>query len=188
MGKLIDDALRFAIEKHSGQMRKAGKNPYILHPMEVGAILGSLTEDEATIAAGILHDTVEDTDAAPEDILEKFGRRVAVLVASETEDKHSDRPAADTWIERKRDTLMILENTRDINVKMMWLADKLSNLRSLYNIYLKEGDNIWRYFNQKDPKMHEWYYKEVARFTSELAHTAAHMELVELIGKLFENE
>ena len=187
MSKLIDDALRFAIEKHDGQMRKTANTPYILHPMEVGAILGSMTDDESTIAAGILHDTVEDTDATPEDILEKFGKRVAALVACETEDKLSDRPAADTWLERKQDTLMILEYTKDVNVKMMWLADKLSNIRSLYNAYLKEGDRIWNYFNQKDPKMHEWYYREVAKYTDELAGTAAHRELVELIEKLFGN-
>ena len=185
MGKLLDDALRFAIEKHTGQVRKAAETPYILHPLEVAAIISGITSDEETMAAGVLHDTVEDTDTSPEEIRERFGSRVAELVACETEDKMDDLPAEDTWIERKQSTLYILQNTNDRNVKIMWLADKLSNIRSLYRSYLENGDDVWQYFHQKNPKMHEWYYNKVAEYTSELSDTAAYKELIEIIQKLF---
>ena len=123
MSELVDSAIKFATEKHSGQVRKFSGIPYILHPLEVAAIIATITTDENTITAGILHDTVEDCAVAPEEIRSLFGPRVFALVCSETEDKAENRPAAETWLERKKDSLLALEYTRDRDVKIMWLAD-----------------------------------------------------------------
>lgn len=182
---IVEKAVIYASEKHAGQVRKMAGTPYILHPCEVGAIIATLTDDLNTIAAGVLHDTIEDCDADPAEIREIFGARVSALVQSESEDKLSERPPEETWMERKEDSLLMLKHTKDIDVKIMWLADKLSNIRSFYRGKLKYGDALWDFFHQKDPKMHEWYYRTVAEYIPELSDTAAYKEYVELIEKTF---
>ena len=182
---VLDEAICFAAEKHSGQVRKMRAIPYILHPMEVASIIGTITTDMNTMAAGVLHDTVEDCDVAPEEIRERFGPRVAALVASETEDKLSNRPAAETWQERKEESLLMLKHTKDPDVKILWLADKLSNIRSFYREFLVVGDAVWQPLHQKDPAKQQWYYETIAEYLSDLADTAAYQEYVELVHKLF---
>ena len=191
MSELVNKAIIFATKKHSGQVRKFSHIPYILHPLEVASIIATLTDDENVIAAGILHDTVEDTDTTPEEIREEFGKRVYALVCSETEDKISERPASETWMERKQDSLLALEFTKDIDVKRMWLADKLSNIRSFYRTYLEIGDEMWLSLNQKDKSKQGWYYKSIKNSINELSDTAAFAEYAELVEKIFggdENE
>ena len=184
---VFEHAICFAAEKHSGQVRKDGSIPYILHPMEVAAIVGTMTSDRETLAAAVLHDTVEDTDTTLEEIREKFGKRVSLLVMTETEEKRPDRPPAETWKLRKEETLAILENTRDLSVKMMWLGDKLSNIRSFYRMYQQKGDALWQAFNQKDPAQQAWYYHRILRYLSDLKDTAAYQELAMRVDYIFQN-
>jgi len=182
---VLDKAIVFATRAHEGQTRKMSGIPYILHPLEVAAIIATLTDDIDVMAAGILHDTVEDCDVAPEEIREQFGSHVYKLVLSETEDKLADRPAADTWLERKTDSLLAIQNTKNIEVKILWLGDKLSNLRSFWKEYLVRGPEIWTHLNQKDPKMQEWYYRSILECLPELQGTAAYLEFKVLIEGLF---
>lgn len=182
---LLDEAIVFATEKHSGQRRKLGKMPYILHPLEVAGIIASITDDEEVMAAGVLHDTIEDCNVDPREIKRRFGPRVSALVQSETEDKMSERPASETWLERKQDTIMILKMTNDMGVKILWLGDKLSNIRSFYRHYLEMGEGLWQKFHQTDPKMHEWYYRTILENLSELSHTEAYKEYAAIVDKLF---
>ena len=184
---LLDQALRFAIEKHSGQIRKKNNTPYILHPLEVVAIVGTMTNDPETLAAAVLHDTVEDAGVTIEEIAEKFGKRVALLVMTETENKREDRPPAQTWQLRKEETLIMLEHTRDLSVKMMWLGDKLSNMRSFYRLYRKQGDALWQDFNQKDPAMQAWYYRTIAKCLRELQEYDVYQEYINLVNIVFKN-
>lgn len=181
----VEEAILFATKAHEGQKRKMSGIPYILHPLEVAAIIATITTDHAVMAAGILHDTIEDCDVDPHEIKEKFGPRVAALVQSETEDRLSNRPAAETWMERKEESLLMLEHTRYRDVKILWLGDKLSNMRSFYRSYLELGDKMWEGLHQKDPKMQGWYYKTIAKHLSELSDTAAYREYVELVEKVF---
>ena len=183
----FERALCFAIEKHSGQTRKIHNSPYILHPLEVAAIVGTMTNDEDTLCAAVLHDTVEDTDTTLEEITESFGKRVSLIVMTETENKRSDRPASETWHLRKEETLIMLEHTKDISVKMMWLGDKLSNVRSFYREYQKVGDELWQQFNQKDPREQAWYYRTIIKSIPELKDTDAYRELSQLVGEIFKN-
>ena len=183
---VLDEAIIFATHAHEGQIRKMAYTPYILHPLEVASIISTMTGDLEVMAAGVLHDTVEDCGVDPAVIREKFGPRVAALVASETEDKLSDRPPAETWKERKEDSLLLLKFTKEKDVKILWLGDKLSNIRSFYREHQKKGDEIFQCLNQKDPKMHRWYYATIAEYISELKDTAAYQEYVELIGKVFD--
>ena len=182
---VLEKAIVYAAKKHEGQIRKMAETPYILHPCEVAAIISTLTDSLETMAAGVLHDTIEDCGADPAEIKELFGARVSALVQSESEDKLSERPPEDTWMQRKAESLLMLKMTRDRDVKILWLADKLSNIRSFYRGYLQYGGGVWDFFHQKDPKMHEWYYRTVAEYTKELSGTAAYGEYLDLIEKLF---
>jgi (p)ppGpp synthase/HD superfamily hydrolase len=83
---LARDALRFAHELHAGQRRRSDHAPFILHPLEVAALLHNTGHDEPVVAAGILHDSVEDTDVEVATIARRFGDRVAALVEAMTED------------------------------------------------------------------------------------------------------
>ncbi len=185
---LINKAMIFAANKHDGQLRKIVNTSYILHPAEVGAIIASITDDEDIIAAGILHDTIEDTEANFKEIEAEFGDRVAWYVMSETENKYSGQNPEDTWKRRKEDSLKEIAATDDINIKIIWLGDKLSNLRSMRLTYLKEGDNLFNYFHQKDKKMHEWYYRTLASYLTELDYTDAYKELMDAINLIFGEE
>ncbi len=182
---VLEEAIGFATAAHSGQMRKMSKTPYILHPLEVASIIATMTDDLEIMAAGVLHDTIEDCDVDPRVIKERFGNRVSALVQSETEDKLSDRPPADTWKERKEESLLMLKYTSDIDVKILWLSDKLANIRSFYRAYLKEGNNIWSHTHQKDPKMQAWYYNTIREYLSDLKDTGAYEEYSNLVSIIF---
>lgn len=185
--ELFDEALCFAAERHSGQRRKLSDAPYVLHPMEVASIVGTMTDDQEILAAAILHDTVEDAGVTFEEITERFGRRVSLIVMTETEEKRPDRPPRETWHLRKEETLIMLQNTKDIAVKMLWLGDKLSNLRSFAREYRVRGSSLWQSFNQKDPREQYWYYRSIAECLSELRCYDAHREFTALVNEIFED-
>lgn len=185
MSEKLNEAIAFAVQMHSGQRRKMENIPFILHPMEVAAIAGGLTTDEDVIIAALLHDTVEDTQATSEEIQNKFGERIARYVSSETEDKRQDRPPEDTWKIRKEETLKELFETEDINVKILWLSDKLSNMRALLRSYIKMGDKAFEFFHQKDKSQQAWYYKSVAEGVKVLDNTPAYKEYTDIVNKIF---
>ena len=181
---LYQKALKYTSEAHKNQFRKGSDIPYITHPVEVADIIASFTDDEEMIAVGLLHDVVEDTDRTEEDIRACFGDRIADMVAAETEDKMRSQKAEDTWVLRKSNTLKGLEHASR-EAKILALADKLANLRSIDRDYLLVGDEIWKRFNQKDPKLQGWYYKTVSDLTKELSDCAAWQEYTGLCKKVF---
>ena len=185
MGKLLDKALLFSMKAHEGQTRKADDKPYVLHTMEAAVIAGTLTKDENVIAAALLHDVVEDAKVTPAELVSEFGGRVAELVASETENKRDGTPPTQTWEIRKSESLEILRNTTDEGVKILWISDKLSNLRSMFAGVRREGDAFFDHFNQKDRKKHEWYYREIAKALDSLKDTEAYGEFMYLIDETF---
>ena len=180
----IERALIFAAEAHSGQTRKNGA-PYIFHPSEAAAIAASLTDDEDVLTAVLLHDTIEDTDVTADDIRVEFGDHVAELVLGETENSYDEVSRADSWLTRKQESLEHLKmSSRE--VKIMWLADKLSNMRSFTNLFHSEGDRMWEHFNQKDKKVQEWYYRTIADCLSELSDSDAYREYKLRLGEIFD--
>lgn len=183
---LFDDAVKFAVDAHSGMVRKAGHAPYILHPMEAASIVGTMTHDEEVLAAAVLHDVVEDTSVTKDEIAKIFGNRVAELVASETENKRKEIPASQSWRIRKEESLKELEESKDIAIKMLWLGDKLSNIRSFYRGFLECGDDFWQNFNQKDKNEQSWYYHKVAKLMEELKDYPAYNEYIWLLKAVFE--
>ena len=181
----VTKAIEFAAEAHDGMVRKKDKTPYILHPLEAAVIVGTMTDDSDVISAAVLHDVVEDTEITIEEIEEKFGSRVRALVESETEDKRAELPPEDTWRIRKEESLDELKNCGDTDVLILWLGDKLSNMRSFYRIWKAEGDSMWQSFNQKDPVQQEWYYSRIAELTSHLKEFSAWQEYNELLKIVF---
>lgn len=184
MGEILDKAIKFATDAHKGQFRKHTDTPYILHPLEAAAIVGTMTSDDEVIAAAVLHDVIEDTETDIETVENLFGKRIAEFVSAESEDKREDRPAAETWKIRKEEALEHLR-TAPTEVKMITLGDKLSNMRSINRDLKKYGDALWQRFNQKDKKQQYWYYKSIADLLSELKDTAAYNEYVGLLESSF---
>jgi myo-inositol-1(or 4)-monophosphatase len=183
--ELVSEAVAFAVKAHDGMRRKKRDVPYILHPMEAAVIVGTMTEKQEVIAAAVLHDVVEDAGVSIEEIEEKFGTRVRELVAAETEDKRADLPPANTWRIRKEESLAVLKATEDIEVLMVWLGDKLANMRSIYRDWKVEGDGMWQRFNQKDAKQQAWYYASIVKLTERLSGTSAWLEYKTLTKLVF---
>ena len=183
--ELVSEAIAFAVNAHDGMRRKKSEAPYILHPMEAAVIVGSMTDDQNLIAAAALHDVVEDAGVTIEEVEEKFGKRVRELVESETEDKRAELPPSDTWRIRKEESLSVLKNTEDIAVLMVWLGDKLANMRAIYRDWKIEGDAMWQRFNQKDVKEQAWYYGSIVKLTERLSHTSAWLEYKALTELVF---
>lgn len=126
---LLQRAYVFAASAHAGQVRLSGE-PYLSHPLAVAYILAEMRMDEDTIASGLLHDTVEDTDTTVEDIQQLFGKNVAAIVdgvSKITLMKFESKEEAQAENIRK----MILAMAEDIRVLMVKLADRLHNMRTL---------------------------------------------------------
>ena len=183
--ELVSEAIAFAVKAHDGMRRKKSDAPYILHPMEAAVIVGSICDDQSLIAAAALHDVVEDANITIDEIEERFGKRVRELVASETEDKRADLPPTDTWRIRKEESLAVLRNTDDIGVLIVWLGDKLANMRSIYRDFKVEGNAMWQRFNQKDVNEQAWYYRSIAELTRRLSETSAWIEYKTLTELVF---
>ena len=183
--ELVSEAIAFAVKVHDGMRRKKSELPYILHPMEAAVIVGTMTDDQNLIAAAVLHDVVADAGVSIQEIEERFGKRVRELVASETEDKRADLPPASTWRIRKEESLMVLKNTDDIGVLMVWLGDKLANMRAIYRDFKVEGEAMWQRFNQKDASEQAWYYRSIVALTERLSDTSAWLEYKTLTELVF---
>ena len=184
--ELVSEAIAFAVKAHDGMRRKKSEVPYILHPLEAAVIVGTMTSDQNIIAAAVLHDVVEDTDATLDEIREHFGQRVWELVQSETEDKRENLPPEATWRIRKEESLAVLKKAEDIAVLMVWLGDKLANMRAIYRDFKVEGNAMWQRFNQTDPAQQAWYYHSIVELTRRLSHTSAWLEYKTLTELVFD--
>ena len=183
---MLEEAIINATVLYQGKVRKFKSVPYILHPMEVAQILATMTDDQEIISAGILHDIVEDTDGTLGEIENRFGKRVAMLVSSESENDYPGEDPRDTWKRRKEESLKVLKNSEDIGVQMLWLADKLANMRSLARIYSESGDKLWSMLHESDPDEQRWYYKSVAEIVElQLNKTGAFKELIKHINSIW---
>lgn len=178
---MIEKAIAFATQAHDGQVRKGTTRPFILHPLEVGKIVSSMTEDEEIISAAILHDTIEDCEQVTADTLRNvFTNRVVNLVVLESEDKSK------TWMERKSATIAYLK-VAPREIQMIGLADKLSNMRDIDRDYPKCGEELWNRFRMKDKRVIGWYYKSIRESLKEaMSGTEAYREYCKLVEKIFE--
>lgn len=179
---MLERAVAFAREAHEGQVRKGTARPFIVHPLEVLDILKTMTEDEEILCAGVLHDTIEDCRNVTKEILEEnFGRRVANMVAKESEDKSK------TWMERKSTTIEKLKSAPK-EICMIALADKLSNIRDIARDYPVVGEELWQRFRMKDKKIIGWYYRGVRDSLKRMAGYDAFQEYSGHVDAIFPEE
>lgn len=153
---LIERAIIFAAKAHQGQKRKATDIPYITHPFAVGMMLQQAGCSAEVIAAGILHDTIEDTSATYDELAAQFGKRVADLVLAASEHDKSL-----PWEERKQHTIAMLK-TAELEEIQVIVADKLHNLRSIRQDLASHGDTIWGRFN-RGKNDQKWYYTSIVQ-------------------------
>ena len=139
---LIRSAWAFSIHEHEGQLRASG-DPYIGHPLEVAQVLAELKMDATAIAAGLLHDAVEDTSVTAVDIARQFGEQVAHIVEGVTKlDKIKFANREDHQAENIRK--MLLAMVTDLRVVIIKLADRLHNMRTLEHLNPEKQQRIAR--------------------------------------------
>ncbi|KAI8475534.1 MAG: hypothetical protein J3K34DRAFT_365587 [Monoraphidium minutum] len=135
---MVHEGLELAVRAHSGQMRKSGE-PFVTHPVEVTRILAEMRMDAESLVAGLLHDTVEDTDAVCfDDIERRFGVAVRRIVEGETKISKITKVNAsgDDYSDDKARDLqgLFLAMTEDVRIILVKLADRLHNMRTLYGM------------------------------------------------------
>jgi GTP pyrophosphokinase len=139
---LIRRAWDFCVQHHKGQLRASGE-PYIIHPLEVAEVLAEMKLDASAIAAGLLHDAVEDTPATSEQIEADFGDQVAHIVEGVTKiDKIQFANREDRQAENVRK--MLLAMVSDVRVVLIKLADRLHNMRTLEHLQPDRREAIAR--------------------------------------------
>ncbi len=177
----LDEAILFATEKHSGQLRKGTNTPYIVHPLETMAILNSMGAGVDLLVAGLFHDLIEDTDTSIIEIEERFGAEVADLIRRHSENK------TESWQERKEKDIQETSNgSREL--KMLVMADKVSNLRALYNDYRNLHELVWLRFHAPENKQ-AWYYSQMIDALDEMQYDEStagiYWEMVALYKDIF---
>lgn len=151
---MIEKAKAYAIQAHEGQVRKIAGTPMVEHPIRVADMLKKAGFDDHVVAAGYLHDTVEDTPVTIEDLESLFGASTALLVAANTEDKRL------SWEERKQHTLDSIR-TAPLSVRALIVADKFDNFMSLKKGHEEMGEQVWSRF-KRGRDLQAWYFKGVA--------------------------
>lgn len=178
---LLEKARKFAIEAHKGQVRKNEvEKPMIIHPIDVANILEEYNFDENVIAAGYLHDVVEDTKYTINDIENEFGKDIASLVMGDTEPNKSL-----SWEERKAHTI---ENTKNLDIrhKAIVCADKISNLEDLRCFFERNGEYNFNAFKRGFNEQ-KWYYTSIyeSLILNEDKNNPMFVRLKELIDYVF---
>jgi GTP pyrophosphokinase len=140
--EIIRRAWDYSLEHHQGQVRASGE-PYVLHPLEVAHVLAEMKLDSTAIAAGLLHDAVEDTAVTADDITRLFGEQVAHIVEGVTKiDKIQFANSEDRQAENVRK--MLLAMVSDVRVVLIKLADRLHNMRTLQHLRVERQQAIAR--------------------------------------------
>ncbi|MFZ0445942.1 MAG: HD domain-containing protein [Bacillus sp. (in: firmicutes)] len=155
----IETAIIFAAKAHHNQKRKGTDIPYITHLFAVGMLLQKEKCSEEVIAAGILHDTLEDTETTFEDLTEVFGVQIANLVQAASE-KDKSLP----WEVRKQHTIGMLKDASLEEIQVI-VADKYHNIKSIQNDLQLHGESIWQRFKRGKRDQH-WYYASIVKALS----------------------
>jgi GTP pyrophosphokinase len=156
LGSRFLRAFLFAAEKHAGQVRKASTIPYVAHLMGVTSLVLEAGGDEDLAMAALLHDVVEDCGGAPmlREVQRRFGKRVARVVDGCTDADTYPKPP---WRERKENYIRHLKKA-DADTRLVSVADKLNNVRSILADYREIGESVWARFNGgREGTL--WYYR-----------------------------
>lgn len=149
-----------AIGAHAGQKRKSDNFPYIIHPFMVAMILMRYNFSDTVIAAGLVHDVVEDTDISLKKIREELGNEVAEIVMKVSE-KKKDVP----WEDRKKTYIEVIRKNSE-EVKAISLADKIHNITNMTEAYREKGEEFWKNFSRGKADQ-VWFAQELLKMFSE---------------------
>jgi (p)ppGpp synthase/HD superfamily hydrolase len=180
--KLIARAMEYAAQAHRGGTRKGGDIPYIVYPFEVAMILKDNAFEDRVVAAGLLHDLLEDTDISREDLREEFGEEITRLVLSASE-KLKGREER-SWDKRKNETINYLNQEASFINKAVACADKLSNARSILRDYEDNPENFWQRFSAPKKKQ-QWYYESLVESLKELEGLKMYCEFKAVVAEIF---
>jgi (p)ppGpp synthase/HD superfamily hydrolase len=156
LGPRFERALLFATRKHASQTRKGGGIPYIAHLLGVAGLVLEAGGDEDLAIAALLHDVAEDCGGAPmlNEVRRRFGKRVAHIVEGCSDAFTIPKPS---WRERKEPYIRHLR-TADADTRLVSVADKLHNARSIVADYRELGEQIWeRFQGRREGTL--WYYR-----------------------------
>jgi (p)ppGpp synthase/HD superfamily hydrolase len=159
LGPRLQQAFRYAAQKHAGQTRKKTPVPYLSHLMAVASLALEAGGDEDLAIAALLHDVVEDCGGMPRlrEIQRKFGVRVARIVEGCTDSFTDPKPP---WLERKKAYLSNLKN-EDRETRLVSACDKLHNVRTVLADYRQQGESVWeRFQGKRDGTL--WYYRAIS--------------------------
>ena len=176
-----EKAKLFAIRAHMGQVRKSESDkPMIIHPIGVGCLLESYGYDDGVVAAGYLHDVVEDTKYTIDDIVREFGSDIAELVMGASE---ADKSLS--WEERKEISIQEIKDL-PLRNKLVVCADKINNLEDLYLKFEKSGERDFSEFKRGEEKQ-RWYYTSVyeSLIVGEDLNLDIFLQLKDILDKVF---
>jgi GTP diphosphokinase / guanosine-3',5'-bis(diphosphate) 3'-diphosphatase len=140
---LLQEALQFAASAHELQKRKSGEE-YIIHPINVAYILAEMKLDSACVASALLHDVLEDTDFSEQDLEDKFGAEITVLVSGVTKIESFQYRAKPEEKQAENFRKLLISLTKDIRIILIKLADRLHNMRTLEYMMDKQKQRIAR--------------------------------------------
>jgi GTP pyrophosphokinase len=180
LGERYGHAVSWAIEMHDAQVRKASAAPYVAHLLAVSSLVLEFGGDEDEAIAGLLHDLLEDTTATRADIEERFGPRVASIVAACSDTEHQPKTP---WRERKEQFLARLGAEPEASVLIVVAADKLHNARSMVRDHRDLGADLWLRFNA-GPADQLWYHRQVAEIVRAQLGGAVAADLDEAVEAL----
>jgi len=167
------EAIAFARERHEGQLRKGSTAPYLVHPLETGALLARYWPDRsALVTAGFLHDTLEDTRTSREELAERFGEEVARLVVAVTR----------RWWRAPWSL-----DVRDPDVVRLKAADCASNIRATVVDLRRDGPGVWRRFGGGERAKRDYYRRLTRAIGETLPNEPLTLRLMEL-ARLLEAE
>ena len=178
---LSERALSFAIRAHEGQYRKSEMDkPYVIHPLIVGSLLKKYGYDDKVVAAGYLHDIVEETEYTIEDISRLFGGEVASLVMTATEADQSL-----PWKERKTQQIKAVANLPERNAAII-CADKIANIEDLRIERKKKGGIDYSNFHA-DEMEQKWFFTSMCEALSKIIDSPMTDRFYNSICDVFDN-
>ena len=161
----IQRAVLFAAKKHSTQVRKGTIIPYLVHPLGVMEMLIRAGASKNAIVAGILHDTLEDTNTTYAELVNNFGKRVADIVRACSENDKSL-----PWKRRKSAALDAIQQCDDEDILAVFFADKTHNLQSIHRDWIETGGEMWHRFKRGECEQ-LWYYGEICEIAKKKVKT-----------------
>ena len=177
-GAALASAAAWAIEMHGDQIRKATGIPYVSHLFAVAALAMEHGADEDQTVAALLHDVIEDTPATFDDVAERFGPRVAEIVAACSDSHGEPKPA---WRSRKEAYVRHVGEMRG-DALIVTIADKLHNARSIRRDLRAQGLAMFARFTAADPGDQLWYFQALVDRYRE--RTLGDDELTALVDEL----